>query len=147
MWARWPRKLKWTNYNGSCRIYFLIFLYKPFPLKFFLRLTNPPSRRHQQSSVLISSNSHINQAPNMGMADADRAHQQGSFEHDFASGKYTLHWKNKQDMENWRLAEEDKVTIELIKTKLKTAPPDRAPFWTTTQIYVCSRALSGGRSR
>jgi len=82
----------------------------------------------------------------MGIANADRARQQGSFEHDLASGNYTLHWKNKQDMEGWRLAEEERLTIEFIKTKLKSAPPDRAPFWTTTQIYVCSRALSGGRS-
>jgi len=39
-----------------------------------------------------------------------------------------------------------RITIEFIKKKLKSAPLDRAPFWTTTQIYVCSRALSGGRS-
>lgn len=77
--------------------------------------------------------------------DAERARHIGSFEHDLASGKYGLQWKNMSEMESWKKDEEEKKTVEFITTKYKSAQHGTEWLWTRKYIFICSRAESGGK--
>jgi len=77
----------------------------------------------------------------------DRARLVGSFEHDFKYGAYPLCWENRCDMEAWMLKEE-KNTVEFIKQKTLHPPSkETSMLWHKKQVYVCSRSLSGGKSK
>src|SRR5271155_1710074 len=47
--------------------------------------------------------------------DDKEIHSVGSFENDHQAGVYTLCWENIQEFEMWKLKEEEKNTVEIIK--------------------------------
>src|SRR5271155_2582967 len=61
--------------------------------------------------------------------DDKEIHSVGSFENDHQAGVYTLCWENIQEFERWKLKEEEKNTVEIIKkqhfklTALTEYPP------------------------
>jgi hypothetical protein len=66
----------------------------------------------------------------------------GSFNYDRENG-FPLEWSNLAEFHAWRREEELAYTIELIGS---TVTPGNA-LWLKKRLFVCSRQLSGGRSK
>ena len=67
----------------------------------------------------------------------------GSFYYDQVRGGYPMEWAGPAEFEAWRREEELAYSIELIASKTVHG----GGLWTLKRVYVCSRQLSGGRSK
>jgi hypothetical protein len=67
----------------------------------------------------------------------------GSFNYDRESGDYPHEWANMDEFDAWRRAEELAYSIELIGSTVAHGKT----LWTQRRYYVCSRQLSGGKSK
>src|SRR5271163_2741834 len=79
--------------------------------------------------------------------DDKEIHSVGSFENDHQAGGYTLCCGNIQEFERWKLKEEERNIVEIIKKQHFKPTALTAKLWTTKQIYICARGHSGGRSK
>jgi hypothetical protein len=75
--------------------------------------------------------------------DPATSRKPGSFNYDRDSGQYPLEWANITEFDAWRRTEELANSIELIGSTVAHG----GPLWSKRRFYVCSRQLSGGKSK